>query len=275
MSKGRGKRLRCFKGKSCRWGCISRNKLCIVELSPGALKGVIRLRKAVAERKPKLFPSPIRPTPAKQEQKGGLTVSKESSKAAKELISRYQKSEPATTALMKDLAKRNNLELIGLQHRLKTETSLARKIEQEKDSFEGNARKAAESMSDVNRYTMQISPQNYRRSANDVLSTLREQGYSARIKNYWGSGGPYRGINVALTSPTGLKIELQLHTADSLKVKGKSHGLYEDFRVSKDNAKRRELWNQMVQLADTIPLPKGALKIGGTEAAKVVKFEMI
>lgn len=201
-------------------------------------------------------------------------ISPESRSAASEIIAKYSKAERSTTALMSSLADKHGVELVGLKYRLKSEDSLARKIETTKHEFGGDARRAAASMSDINRYTMQVPTTKFGTSVKGVLAELERQGYNLRIKNYWSpDAGPYRGMNVALIAPDGRKIELQFHTRQSLEVKSKTHRDYEEYRISTDNARRRVLWDRMVALAVTIPMPRGAMEIGGPEAIKRLKFE--
>lgn len=252
------RKRRCGKGKPCGGTCIGSRKVCRVDLA-SAGKALNKVQNTVAKGESAEF-----------------KIGEDSKKAAKEILAKYAKSEPRATALLSDLAKRNGMELVGLKHRLKSEESLARKIESEKDAFGGSAKRTAQSLSDVNRYTMQVPPGKYGEAVKDVLTRLKEEGYSVRIKNYWSpDAGPYRGMNVALTHTDGRKIELQFHTEDSLRVKYKTHKDYEEFRVSKDNRRRKELWDRMVRLSRTIPMPSGAMEIGGKEAIKVLKFERL
>jgi hypothetical protein len=249
---------KCGKGKPCGGTCIGSRKVCKIALA-SAEKALGKVQGAISKDGPSEF-----------------KIGEDSKQAAREILAKYAKSEPRATALLSSLAKKNGMELVGLKHRLKSEDSLARKIESEKDAFGGNAKRAAQSMSDINRYTMQVPPGKYGEAVKDVLTRLKEEGYSVRIKNYWSpDAGPYRGMNVALTHTDGRKIELQFHTEDSLKVKHKTHKDYEEFRISKDNGRRKELWDRMVRLSRTIPMPSGAMEIGGKEAIKILKFERL
>lgn len=255
------KRKRCDKGTSCRGACINRDKSCRVDLQNQG-KGLENVSRMVQQAPPvrKIQPP----------------VSAAAKKAAAETIAFYAKGEPATTAMMGMLAKEYKMELVGLKHRLKGEGSLARKIDSEKRNFGGDVNKAAKSMSDINRYTFQVPSGKYGNSVKAALAYFREQGYILRVKNYWSKdAGPYRGLNVALIAPDGRKIEVQFHTRSSLYVKGKTHRDYEEFRVSKDNAKRKEIWERMSALSRRIPMPKGAMSVGGSEAIKKIRFEPV
>lgn len=254
---------RCGRGKGCGASCIERLKVCRIELG--------ELSSDVSKVRGEVKSAPLAEPP-----KPVFEVSSESKQAAAELISKYEKGEKETTSLMTRLAKENGSTLVGLNNRLKTESSLSRKIETIKGEFGGDARKAAESMSDVNRYTMRVPPNRFGNSVKNVLSDLQSQGFSLRIKNYWSpDAGPYRGLNVALTAPDGRKIELQFHTVASLEVKNKTHKDYEEFRISTDNARRREIWDRMVEISKTIPMPRGAMDIGGPDDIKKIEFKLI
>lgn len=200
----------------------------------------------------------------------------EVAKVTKELRDKYAKEEPKITGTMQDLAGKHGLQMVGLQARLKSEMSLGRKIESEKDhpDYGGSAKKAADDMSDVVRYTMRAQPGEYGSKVRKVIEDLQSQGYSARIKNYWTPGQPYRGMNVALTDPKGLKIELQFHTPDSLRVKDRIHKAYEKFRELPNTPQnlraRTRLWDQMVKISNQLNMPKGdVLSIGQIKQLKL------
>lgn len=250
---------RCEKGKPCGATCIERMDVCRVNINESFNTG--RLRDLLS---------------ASVKKDEELQVGEDSRRAAKEILKKYKNKELSTTKMFMDLARKHDAQMVGLKHRLKGEDSLARKIEQRKGAHGGDARKAAKSLSDINRYTMQVSARKYGDTVKEVLDELRGKGYQLRVKNYWSpDAGPYRGLNVAATAPDGRKIEIQFHTRDSLRVKGESHGPYEQFRVSTDNAQRRRLWDQMVALSDTIPMPKGAMSIGGPEDIQKIEFEPV
>jgi hypothetical protein len=180
------------------------------------------------------------------------------------LRNRIGRLEPATTREMIDIAGKHGTKLEGLQHRLKAEKSLGRKIENEYrlDEFDGDMRKCADSMSDVVRYTMKTTNERYTDTVEKVISDFEAKGYTARVKNYWEEGQPYRGMNIALTSPDGLKVELQMHTPQSLYVKHKTHPLYEQYRVEKDNKRRKQLFDRLLRITDSLVPPWGAARTG-------------
>jgi hypothetical protein len=197
----------------------------------------------------------------------------EVAKVTKALRDRIGKLEPAATRQMIDIAESQGAKLEGLAFRLKTENSLGRKIENEYKlkPFDGDIQACADSMSDVVRYTMKTTNEKYTDMVESTVKKFESEGWNARVKNYWEAGQPYRGLNIALTSPDGLKVELQLHTPQSLYVKHKTHPLYESYRVEKDNGKRRQLFDRMLKITDSMIPPWGAAKVGGVSRAPSVQ----
>ena len=165
-------------------------------------------------------------------------------------------AEKEITKTMIDLANKHKGQMRGLDFRIKAIKSLVRKILDEKDTEHGgDAQKAAESMSDVIRYTTAFDPEEYVSGVKGMVEELQAAGYKLRIKNYWKGDDPYQGINIAAIGPDGTKFELQFHTPQSVEDKEEIHKLYETYRESKDNAQRRQLYDEMVQMANKIGVP--------------------
>jgi len=180
----------------------------------------------------------------------------DSVQAAKAERARIAEIEPAMTREMIDIANAHGATMEGLDHRLKSDESLARKVDAEKDTdFGGDATKTAQSMSDVVRYTMTYPDAEYAGNVESTIADMEARGYKARVKNYWEMDDPYQGINVALTHPSGIKVELQFHTPRSVKVKETVHGLLDKFRAEPNARTRFALWDRMVRVSNQIPVP--------------------
>jgi len=192
------------------------------------------------------------------------TRSPEAVAAARAELERDLAEEPENTRNLIDAANDSGMKMEGLDFRAKSEDSLARKIDAEKDLPEngGDAAKAAESMSDTVRYTMTAEGSDYKSSIEGVLKDLEGKGYESRVKNYWLEENPYRGINVALTTPSGNMIELQFHTPESLEVKEPLHQRYDVYRESADPIERQALYDEMVSMAQAVPTPPNVQEIG-------------
>jgi hypothetical protein len=182
---------------------------------------------------------------------------------ANSIYDRAAANEPSVTDLMDSIASGLNANLSGLENKLKTVSSLRDKIELvAKEDFGGNFNLAAQNIRDSLRYTMVAESSQYAKTINSAVNTLRDQGYTATVKNYWKDGSVYKGVNVALTSPSGTLLELQFHTPQSLAVKGKIHPLYEDYRVlNPASAAAAELEQKMIDISNTLQLPKNVTSV--------------
>lgn len=210
--------------------------------------------------------------------KGGdgkvMSRTPEASAEAVALRERSVALEPATTAMVTRMAAEHGGEMSGLENRLKTSDSLARKIDADAVKEHGGDRaSAAASVSDSLRYTTVFDNDNYTAGTRATLDALEADGYSIRAKNFWQEGDPYQGMNVKATKD-GVTVELQFHTRDSVRIKGTTlHPLYEEYRKSTDDTKRRSLWDKMVDTAGTIPRPAGYTALLGIGTLTMQTFE--
>lgn len=184
-------------------------------------------------------------------------------KSARLIRQNAENAEPLITKRMKELERASGSELVGLEYRLKEVGSISRKISAEAKENGISIETAANRIGDALRYTLVSSPDEYVHVATKALNDLEKEGWKTRVKNYWlNSQNPYQGINVALVSPDGQKIELQFHTPESFTVKnGEMHKLYEEWRVSSDDQQRKKLTSQMHRLSNTIQRPPGVENI--------------
>ena len=177
--------------------------------------------------------------------------------------------EPVVTSLMEGIAKSIDADFAELNgksslvNRLKSTDSLARKIDQDAEKDHGGDReKAAKALSDAVRYTLNVDENNYTDGVEKTVKAVEETGWKVEsVKNFWQAGDPYDGTNIKL-SKNGVKVELQLHTPTSHKIKEVDlHDTYEKYRVEKDNSKRQNLWDSMVDKARAIPRPANMGKL--------------
>ena len=207
--------------------------------------------------------------------------SPEAVKQAERLRRDAEAVEPVITGLMEGIAKNINAEFAevegksSLTERLKSTDSLARKIDQDAEKDHGGDReKAANAISDAVRYTLNVDESDYTDGVEKTLDTLKETGWKVEsVKNFWQTGDPYDGTNIKL-SKEGVKVELQLHTPTSHKIKEVGlHDDYEKYRVSKDDNERRSLWNKMTETAKSIPRPANTAKLLTIGTLVVQTFE--
>jgi hypothetical protein len=179
---------------------------------------------------------------------------------AKDKVAKAKEAEPKLTSALQNCAKTTGGTMVGLEYAVKSEASLTRKIRTEMKEKGVTAKQAADSMKDVNRYTMQFNENNFASGYKNTMKSLESQGYEVvRVKNTMGdTKAPYRGVNTNIKSPDGSIWELQFHTSRSLEVKEVNHKLYETQRLDKTPpAKKAELGQQMASNAASIPSPKG------------------
>jgi hypothetical protein len=195
--------------------------------------------------------------------------SPEAVKAAERLRRDAEAVEPVITSLMEGIAKTIDAdfaELDGkssLEQRLKSTDSLARKIDADAEKDHGGDReKAAAAISDSVRYTLNVEEANYTDGVEKTVEALEKTGWKVEsVKNFWQAGDPYDGTNIKI-SKDGVKVELQLHTPTSHKVKEvELHTDYETYRTSKDNTERQAIWDRMVDKAKAIPRPANMGKL--------------
>jgi len=196
--------------------------------------------------------------------------SKEAIKQAERIRRDAEAVEPVVTSLMEGIAKSIDADFAlkpdgnsSLLDRIKSTDSLARKIDADAEKDHGGDReKAANALSDAVRYTLNVDENNYTDGLEKTVKAVEETGWKVdSVKNFWQAGDPYDGTNIKI-SKEGVKVELQLHTPTSHRIKEVDlHNDYEKYRVSKDNTERKSLWDSMVNKAQAIPRPANMAKL--------------
>jgi hypothetical protein len=186
--------------------------------------------------------------------------------AAAELFQRAKIKDSAVTQIMEMAARESRGELAGLDFRLKTEQSLARKIALDMKDKGLPAGDAAAQISDALRYTIVLPEDRYSTGVKQALNALETKSGGGlkvvKVKNFW-DGKSYEGINVKLETADGFKVELQFHTPATLLTKEeRSHPIYELLRATNDPKAIKAYEQQLEDLWNDIPMPKGADKIG-------------
>lgn len=168
--------------------------------------------------------------------------------------------EPAITLDLKEVSERTGVQMVGLEHRLKTKESFLRKINTDsKHSLDAQVIKdTIGSTNDVIRYTYQDSAISLVDSYGNIKQELEGKGYKlTRTKNFWlDKRNPYNGINCTFQAPNGQKFEVQFHTPESYATKDGMHKLYEEARDERTSAARRmELNKQMFDISSQMEVP--------------------
>eukprot|EP00927_Polykrikos_kofoidii_P004117 TRINITY_DN11636_c0_g1_i1.p1 TRINITY_DN11636_c0_g1~~TRINITY_DN11636_c0_g1_i1.p1 ORF type:complete len:470 (+),score=85.48 TRINITY_DN11636_c0_g1_i1:193-1410(+) len=169
--------------------------------------------------------------------------------------------------------------MAGLKYKLKSKSSLTRKVKGEideemvcfkidEDDKPDPVEIVWKRMRDALRYTIISPTENYCATVQLALDTLKEKGYPPfMLKNYWVGGDGYQGINDDFSipcedSPFGsFAFEVQFHTPESYWMKGEgTHQIYEKMRVAEDPDVITALFKDQADLVSTVPVPEGVLK---------------
>ena len=200
--------------------------------------------------------------------------SREAIALARAVRERAVAAEPAITKLVQAVADQSGAKLEGLSQRIKSTDSISRKIDQDAEKeYQGDRNKAAEEISDANRYTISVNDNDYADTLKSTVSALEETGWKVRVKNFWQSGDPYDGVNVK-AERDGVKVEVQVHTPKSYQIKEKTlHDVYDVYRKSTDDSVRESTWNKMVGIAKRVPRPSNYSTVLGVGTLILQQFE--
>jgi hypothetical protein len=150
--------------------------------------------------------------------------------------------------------------LAGLKNMLKGENRLKEKIaERLLAKPDRTVQQVISAVSDPVRFTFCYSPQRYADGVRADVERLKAEGFElTKLKNQW-SDEQYKGINSQWRRPeTGLRVEVQFHTAESLEAKELTHEAYERIRGSAASpAERRELEAFQRQANTFLVTPEG------------------
>ena len=133
--------------------------------------------------------------------------------------------------------------LAGLKHMLKGEDRLKEKVADAVRNRPGlTIRQALEIVPDPVRFTFTYGPERYADGVLTDVDRLKAEGFElVKLKNLWAEE-QYKGINSQWRRPeTGLRVEVQFHTPESLEAKELTHEAYERIRASAPPAERVDL----------------------------------
>lgn len=173
-------------------------------------------------------------------------------------MSYYNKAvecEPLITSSVKEISKTNNLDMLGLEYRIKTKDSYLGKIRRDY-----TAGYSGFEINDIIRYTYGADSSSLVEKTLSSIDDLKKMGYNTiRVKNSWlDNSNPYNGINTTVQAPNGQKFEIQYHTPESFELKNNElHKLYEEQRNILDEKSPRyiELEDKMYELSDKLQVP--------------------
>ena len=165
-------------------------------------------------------------------------------KAREEYIKNKPISENITKLLkkiIKDMKKINiEVRLFGLKYKLKTIESLADKYSRIMKREKVTLNKAVKSVKDGIRFTMVFPTEKYVDGVINLWTQLKKYNFKSitranKDEVRWDIGDGYQGINTLITGNSGVPVEIQFHTEESIKYKDKSlHPIYEKLRKNCD-----------------------------------------
>lgn len=169
---------------------------------------------------------------------------------AKSLIAKAAKEEPQITQFLNGLCKKEKgCRLAGLEYKLKTEESLARKLEMKANTrvakggtnIDSALAEEAKAANDVLRYTIIAPPKIYREVEKRVRDAMQKNNYTI-VNNWdaWSGVKTYKGLNMGFRSSGGLVFELQMHTDESFAMKQVIHEQYEEARGTGTSGERKK-----------------------------------
>lgn len=187
--------------------------------------------------------------------------------AASSLYKQAKKRINKISADVINSARQTSSKMYGLEHQLKTESSLERKIDKESKEDNCSIGEAAGSIKDAIRFTTISSEQDFVRNYELFKKSMEDKGYSeTRCKNYFmqfrEGKVKHKSVQSNFQTKDGYIFEIQFQTPSSQNVKDRKVPLYEEVRdIHTSSARRSEIEKQMESMAKSIKDPIGIDRI--------------
>lgn len=162
-------------------------------------------------------------------------------------IVRAEKAEAPVTKLLVGACKKiPSAKLSGLEYKLKTMSSMSRKVLEKTNGDPLQFEDFCAAQGDWLRYTMLIDTDSYVSGVELTTAVLAKKGIKEKkMKNFWRKTGEetdYMGINAIYITKQGFPFELQFHTPETLDTKmQRCHHSYEKFREESSIVKAQYL----------------------------------
>jgi hypothetical protein len=172
----------------------------------------------------------------------GLTLPAQRAATAQRFHALSLEGEARLTAVMTQVSRDAQADLVGLRTRCKSVESLFRKLATcgHGTSFEAMLTRA----NDTLRYTVVIDRTEYAQKVGQIGASLQRRGlHGLTIWNAWVDWKRYRGINTVWVDPiAGVTFEVQFHTSETWLITRITHPDYEKWRLpSTTGSEKREL----------------------------------
>lgn len=168
--------------------------------------------------------------------------------------------EPAITSTMLTIASESRMELTGLEHSVKTGSSVVNKV-QRKVHASTNSQQATDyvmNMHDLVRYTLVGNSDTLTDSIQTVIRLLQADGYTiTEIDNkFLNPANRYKAVHMTVVSPEQQSFEIQIHSTEGRQAGLATHDMYEEFRSPATSEERKaELFTQIKSIYDAVPIP--------------------
>lgn len=182
--------------------------------------------------------------------------------AAVQALAQARKAEPQATSDVQGIAAELGGRAAGLEYRMKSPESLARKLalKQETNLLQPGSPTDADDiagrLSDVLRYTVEVPEHKAIPNAGvSTVRSLRARGWEiSEVEHSFVSGNPYKGFHIVGRPPGGPLTEVQVHSEQSLATKMDTHEDYETYRdTATPKAQRLEAGRRMKAKSALIP----------------------
>ncbi|MBI2169376.1 MAG: hypothetical protein HYU28_07740 [Actinobacteria bacterium] len=177
------------------------------------------------------------------------------SEVAGACVARLRKAiegEPVITGDLRRASNELEVPLTGLQHRIKSPDSIARKVHNGWESRPtATAEQIALDLGDVLRYTFVIDDvEGFYAAAERICRKLAEAGYVVeKATDSFGRRTRYKGVHAAVRAPDGeTTLEVQFHTTESAEARRQTYALYRTYRDA--DKERDERFRAAVQIAE-------------------------
>eukprot|EP01051_Picozoa_sp_SAG22_P007968 SAG22_NODE_582_length_8879_cov_2.731663_6_plen_987_part_00 len=200
-------------------------------------------------------------------------ANEEVKKMVVDFLKQAKSKDKSVTPMLNKLVVEHSGNMYGLDFRVKSMASLARKVLEKSKGVADAVEATLKKQNDALRYTVLFGADVYVTGVKAVEAALTAAGISrVKMKNFWrkpGESADYMGINAIYRTEDGFPFEVQYHTAESIDTKmQRCHHSYEKFREDHSMAKA-QYWEDMVRMWSLVPVPPGVLELGTLVVHKV------
>lgn len=179
---------------------------------------------------------------------------------AQEAYDRSRSNEPAITDTMVAIANNTNMMIEGLEHSVKTASSIANKLERkvEEGLASEQATKYVENLHDIVRYTLVGNTETLAENISSTIATLMKNDYSIiELDNkFLNRSNRYKAVHLTVCSPENQLFEVQIHSKEGRQAGLDTHEMYEEWRNPSTGEERKAfLFTQIKAIYDQVPIP--------------------